>query len=54
MSSMKAELRNKALQRRNELGLDIRADFASRLAIVGPPLVLECLPSLGKPVTAVF
>ena len=54
MSSMKAELRNKALQRRNELGLNIRADFASRLAIVGPPLVLECLPSLGKPVTAVF
>lgn len=32
----------------------MRADFASRLAIVGPPLVLECLPSAGKPVTAMF
>ena len=53
-SSSKVELRSIALQRRNELGLDVRAGFASRLAIVGPPLVLECLPSVGKPVTAVF
>ena len=54
MFSSKAELRSSALQRRNEIGLDVRADFASRLALVGPPLVLECLPSVGKPVTAVF
>ena len=52
--SMKAELRNDALQRRNALRLDVRANFAARLAVVGPPLVLECLPSVGKPVTAVF
>ena len=54
MSSSKAELRSSALQRRNDIGLDVRADFASRLALIGPPLVLECLPSVGKPVTAVF
>ena len=54
MSSSKAELRNDALQRRNDIGFQIRADFAARLAIVGPPLVLECLPSTGKPVTAMF
>ena len=52
--SMKAELRNDALQRRNALRFDVRAYFAARLAVVGPPLVLECLPSIGKPVTAVF
>ena len=52
--STKAELRNDALQRRNALRLDVRVDFAARLAVVGPPLVLECLPSVGKPVTAVF
>ena len=54
MSMSKAELRNEALQRRNSIGFQTRADFASRLAAVGPPLVLECLPSLGKPITAMF
>ena len=52
--SSKAELRSSALKRRNSIEAQERADFASRLAVVGPPLVLECLPSLGKPVTAVF
>ena len=54
MVSSKAELRDSALKRREGISLQARSDFAFRLANVGPPLVLECLPSVGKPVTAVF
>ena len=42
------------MKRRNNVAADEQARFASRLAVVGPPLVLECLPSVGKPVSAVF
>lgn len=54
MSPPKSELRISALQRRDGLGDEARSGFASRLASVGPRLVLEFSPAGGKLVTSLY
>jgi 5-formyltetrahydrofolate cyclo-ligase len=54
MSSTKAELRNFALKRRDAIDREARAHFASRLAVVGPRLVLEFSPASDSRVTSFF
>lgn len=54
MPATKAEVRKGALQRRDGLDLEIRAEFASRLAIVGPTLVTSFGPSDATRVTTLF
>jgi 5-formyltetrahydrofolate cyclo-ligase len=54
MSSTKAELRNAALKRRDRIDGDARAEFASRLARVGPRLLLDFWFAGGRPVTSFY
>lgn len=54
MSSTKAELRRGALTRRDAIGALERANFAARLAAVGPRLVLEAAPTGDQLVVALY
>ncbi len=54
MSSTKADLRTAALQRRDRIDPDVRAAFKSRLATVGPRLVVEFSPRRDTLVVSLF
>ena len=55
MTSSKPELRNKGLERRDGVDSGTRERLASRLAALGPGLVLDFMPSAGgRPIASLF